>query len=98
MINATNNSAVGASGSYVPLSALLAADPGRFINEIESVFDSFGAVQSALLNTINIKGVVYDPPAAAPVPEPVVGAGIPGLVMAFGGFLAWRRRKAAIAA
>jgi hypothetical protein len=30
---------------------------------------------------------------ASPVPGPMVGAGIPGLVMAFGGFLAWRRRK-----
>lgn len=28
------------------------------------------------------------------VPGPVVGAGLPGLVMALGGFLAWRRLKA----
>jgi hypothetical protein len=34
----------------------------------------------------------------ASVPGPVVGAGLPGLVMAFGAFLAWRRRKAALAA
>lgn len=31
------------------------------------------------------------------VPGPVVGAGIPGLVMALGGFLAWRRSKALVA-
>jgi hypothetical protein len=30
---------------------------------------------------------------AAPVPGPVVGAGLPGLLMTLGGFVAWRRRR-----
>jgi hypothetical protein len=50
--------------------------------------DDFFSDNSGFL-TIGVDG-----PGVSAVPGPVVGAGLPGLVMAFGGLLAWRRRKA----
>jgi hypothetical protein len=37
-----------------------------------------------------MSGLAFTP---APVPGPVLGAGLPGLIMAAGAFLAWRRQK-----
>ena len=34
---------------------------------------------------------------ASPVPGPILGAGLPGVVMTLGGLLAWRRRRQVIA-
>lgn len=50
--------------------------------------------QQALFNNFTVNDTVI---TAAPVPSPVVGAGLPGLVMALGGLIAWGRRRIASA-
>jgi hypothetical protein len=45
----------------------------------------------------NAPTAVFTLTSASAVPGPIVGAGLPGLLAAFGAMLAWRRRKAVTA-
>lgn len=47
--------------------------------------------------SVNFRDATFSATIASPVPGPLVGAGLPGVVMAFGGLIAWRRRRQAVA-
>ncbi|WP_426527622.1 hypothetical protein [Bradyrhizobium sp. McL0615] len=84
----------------------ISAPYGSLVGEIAGSFFLIGtnftgqAIASGALSLFywdsnqgdNFGSITFDVNAAA-VPGPIVGAGLPGLVMALGGFVAWLRRR-----
>jgi hypothetical protein len=88
------------TGLFVAADGFVEWSPGFLSGNIGSMFShvSFiaGYVQYGTCGTrcasLNVSSV-----SISEVPGPIVGAGLPGLVMALGGLIAWRRRWIALA-
>jgi len=80
----------GALGThFLDLSAIVPGNPFSITEVFHIVSDG--------VTPAHLAGAIWVDPAGVPVPGPIAGAGLPGLIFAGGGLLGWWRRRRKIA-
>ena len=64
---------------------------------VNGTFSGLGGFQEPTFFTVAHEGLFGPSFSTIPVPGPIAGAGLPGLILAGGGLLAWWRRRRKIA-
>ena len=88
-----NNSGLATIGDCLPF----AGCNSNSISNLGNMAWANVLVDGPTWTSVNFRDATFSATIASPVPGPIAGAGLPGLVMVLGGLIAWQRRRMAAA-
>ena len=88
-----NNSGLATIGDCLPF----AGCNSNSISNLGNMAWANVLVDGPTWTSVNFRDATFSATIASPVPGPIAGAGLPGLVMVLGGLIAWQRRRTAAA-